>query len=147
MRILVVNGPNLNLLGKREPGIYGADSLDDIMKRLAIRGRELGVDIESFQSNDEGALVSRIGESAGRCDGIILNPAAYTHTSVALRDAIQAAGVPCVEVHLSNIHAREEFRHRSMTAGVCVGQICGFGATSYVLGMDGLVEFLKRKKA
>jgi 3-dehydroquinate dehydratase II len=145
MKILVLNGPNLNLLGKREPGVYGSDKLDDVMAAVAARGRELGVEVDSFQSNDEGALVSRIGESPGRYDGLVLNPAAYTHTSVALRDALQAAGVPAVEVHLSNIHAREEFRHKSLTAPVCVGQISGFGAASYVLGLEALVGHLKRR--
>jgi len=107
------------------------------------RASELGVEIATFQSNEEGRLVSRIGAARDRYDGIIFNPGGYTHTSVALRDAIQAAGVPCVEVHLSNIHAREEFRHKSLLAGVCVGQISGFGAMSYVLGLEGLVDYLR----
>jgi len=147
MKILILNGPNLNLLGKREPQIYGAAALEEIMAETARRGRELGVEVEWFQSNDEGALVTRIGESAGRYDGLVFNPAAYTHTSVALRDALLAAGVPCVEVHLSNLHAREAFRHRSLTAGACVGQICGFGAASYWLGLEGLVDYLRQRKA
>lgn len=147
MKILVLNGPNLNLLGNREPGVYGSDKLGDIMAQVAARGRELGVEVEWFQSNDEGALVSRIGESPGRYDGLVLNPAAYTHTSVALRDALQAVDVPAVEVHLSNIHAREEFRHKSLTAPACVGQISGFGADSYVLGLEALVGHLKRRRA
>jgi 3-dehydroquinate dehydratase II len=106
----------------------------------------MGAEIETFQSNDEGALVTRIGESRGRYDGIVLNPAAYTHTSVALRDAISASGVPCVEVHLSNVYSREPFRHTSLTAPVCLGQISGFGATSYVLGLEALVEHVRREK-
>ena len=117
--------------------------MDEILAQVRARAEELGVVIEAFQSNEEGALVTRIGRSAGTFDGIVFNPAAYTHTSVALRDAIRAAGVPCVEVHLSNIHAREEFRQRSLTAGVCVGQISGFGADSYVLGLEALVRHLE----
>jgi 3-dehydroquinate dehydratase-2 len=143
MRILVLNGPNLNLLGKREPDIYGAQTLDAIMSDLVAYGRQLGVDVETVQSNDEGALVTRIGEARGQFDGLVMNPAAYTHTSVAIRDAVSASGLPCVEVHLSNIHAREEFRHHSYTAAVCVGQICGFGAMSYRLGLEALVQVLK----
>jgi 3-dehydroquinate dehydratase-2 len=146
MRILLLNGPNLHLLGRREPGIYGNATLDDIVKRLRARAGELGVEIECIQSNSEGDLVTSIGAAAGRFDGILINPAAYTHTSVALRDALDAAGVPAVEVHLSNIHAREEFRHKSLTAAKCVGQVCGFGPASYILGLEGLVEFLKTKK-
>ncbi len=142
MKILVLNGPNLNLLGKREPDIYGAQTLDAIMADLAAYGRQLGVSVETVQSNDEGALVSRIGEARGQFDGLVINPAAYTHTSVAIRDAVAAAGLPCVEVHLSNIHAREEFRHHSYTAAVCVGQISGFGAMSYRLGLEALVHVL-----
>lgn len=143
MKILVLNGPNLNLLGKREPDIYGSQTLEAIMNDLVAQGRSLGLAVEAFQSNDEGALVSRIGEARGRYDGLIINPAAYTHTSVALRDALSAAGLPCVEVHLSNIHAREEFRHHSYTAGVCVGQISGFGAMSYRLGLEALAHVLR----
>jgi 3-dehydroquinate dehydratase-2 len=144
MKILVLNGPNLNLLGTREPDIYGTLSLDDIVARLKKRARELGAQLDAFQSNDEGALVSRIGESIGKYEGIIMNPAAYTHTSVALRDALQACKVPCVEVHLSNIHAREDFRRTSMTAAACIGQISGFGSTSYILALEALVEYLNR---
>lgn len=146
MKILVLNGPNLGLLGTREPGVYGTLTLADMMRRLEIYGREKGVEVEWFQSDIEGELVARIGASRGRYDGIIMNPAAYTHTSVAIRDALQAVPVPCVEVHLSNIHAREPFRHTSMTAAVCVGQILGFGPMSYLLGLDALVEFLNRTK-
>lgn len=143
MKILIINGPNLNLLGTREPDVYGRETLDTIHERVRERAGELGVEIEAFQSNEEGALVTRIGECRDGVDGIIINPAAYTHTSVALRDAIQACGVPCVEVHLSNIQARESFRHQSVTAGACVGQIAGFGGMSYVLALEGLVEHLK----
>jgi 3-dehydroquinate dehydratase-2 len=144
MKILVLNGPNLNLLGTREPDIYGTLSLDDIVARLKKRASGLGVQIDAFQTNDEGALVSRIGETIGKYEGIIMNPAAYTHTSVALRDALQACKVPCVEVHLSNIHAREDFRRTSMTAAACIGQISGFGATSYILALEALVEYLNK---
>jgi 3-dehydroquinate dehydratase-2 len=143
VKILLVNGPNLHLLGKREPGIYGNVTLDAIVDRVTARGRELGAEVEAFQSNDEGELITRVGESGGTYDGIILNPGGYTHTSVALRDAIQASATPCVEVHLSNIHAREEFRHTSLTAGACVGQIMGFGGMSYLLGLEAIVAHVR----
>lgn len=146
MKFLVLNGPNLGLLGSREPGVYGSLTLADIMKQVELRGREKGVAIDWFQSDLEGELVKQIGASRGKYDGIIINPAAYTHTSVAIRDAIQAVSIPCVEVHLSNVHARESFRHTSLTAGVCVGQILGFGPQSYLLGLDALVEHVTRKK-
>lgn len=142
MKILVLNGPNLNLLGKREPEVYGHSSLDEIMTKVKARGKELGVEVEAFQSNEEGVLVTRVGESSGKFDGIILNPAGYTHTSVALRDALQACSIPCVEVHLSNIYAREDFRHTSLTAGACIGQITGFGQMSYILGLEAIVDYL-----
>lgn len=109
-------------------------------------GAELGVKVEAFQSNEEGALVTRIGESPGRYDGILFNPAAYTHTSIALRDALSATGIPCVEVHLSNVHAREPFRHQSLTAAACLGQISGFGAMSYRLGLEALVAHLVKSE-
>lgn len=140
MKILVLNGPNLNLLGTREPGVYGAATLADVMKRVQDYGRQKGVTVDHFQSNEEGALVTRIGKSAGAYDGIILNPAAFTHTSIALRDALQAVRVPCVEVHISNVYARESFRHVSMTASACLGQITGLGPLGYLLALDALVE-------
>ena len=143
MKILVLNGPNLDLLGRREPGIYGSDTMADIIARLKAKAGELGIELDCLQSNIEGELVTSIGSAAGRYDGIVINPAAYTHTSIALRDALEACGVPAVEVHLSNIHAREKFRHRSLTAARCVGQISGFGAGSYLLGLEGLVEHLR----
>ena len=143
MKILVLNGPNLNLLGRREPDIYGAGTLQDIIELLKKRADESGVDIEAFQSNEEGALVSRIGEAAETCDGIIINPAAYTHTSIALRDAIKASELPCVEVHISNTYSREEFRHTSLTAPVCLGQIMGFGSAGYLMALDALTAQIK----
>lgn len=147
MRILVINGPNLNLLGKREPDIYGKQSLPDIMALVRTRAESLGVDIDDFQSNDEGAIVTRIGGVDGIYNGIILNPAAYTHTSVAIGDALKAVDTPCVEVHLSNIHGREEFRKNSMTAAACIGQVAGFGANSYILALEGLVAHIKAAKS
>ena len=144
MNILVLSGPNLDLLGRREPDVYGRTDLESIMAQVRAKAEELGVRVETFQSNEEGTLITRIGSSAGVYDGIVFNPAAYTHTSVALRDAIKASGVPCVEVHLSNIYGREEFRQKSLTAAVCVGQISGFGADSYVLGLEAMVRHLRR---
>ncbi|NOY44780.1 MAG: type II 3-dehydroquinate dehydratase [Deltaproteobacteria bacterium] len=143
MNVLVIHGPNLNLLGTREPGTYGADSLDAIEARLRSLADELGVALEFFQSNHEGALVDRIQQVRGWADGILINPAAYTHTSVALRDALLAVAVPFVEVHLSNVYAREPFRHRSLLADRAAGVVMGFGAESYLLGLRGLVAHLR----
>lgn len=143
MRILFINGPNLNLLGRRETGIYGRTTLAEIKKRVLQRARALRVQVDFLQSNHEGELVDLIGKAPGRYSAIVINPAAYTHTSVALRDAIAAVGLPAVEIHLSNIHAREDFRHRSLTAPVCVGQICGFGPSSYLLGLEAVVALAK----
>ncbi len=143
MRILFINGPNLNLLGRRETGIYGRTSLAEIKKRVLQRARSLRVQVDFCQSNHEGKLVDIIGAAPGRYDAMVINPAAYTHTSVALRDAIAAVGLPTVEIHLSNIHSREDFRHRSLTAPVCAGQICGFGPLSYLLGLDAAVSLVK----
>ena len=136
MKILFLNGPNLNLLGQREPEVYGRTTLADIEARVRARAMEVKVTVEFRQSNQEGELIDWIQQAKGQFEVIVLNAAAYTHTSVALRDAIVAAGVPTLEIHLSNIHAREEFRHKSLIAPVCRGQILGFGANSYVLAID-----------
>jgi 3-dehydroquinate dehydratase II len=135
-KILVLNGPNLNMLGKREPQIYGKESLEDIEKAIIRKGAELGLDVECRQSNHEGELVQLIQDAREKCSFIILNAGGYTHTSVAIRDAIASSEVPTIEVHLSNIHAREEFRHHSMTAPLCVGQISGFGSFGYLLALE-----------
>lgn len=140
MKILFLNGPNLNLLGTREPEVYGRTTLSDLEAMVRERAGRQGVEVEFRQSNHEGALVEMIQQARGVFSVIVLNAAAYTHTSVALRDAIAAVSVPIIEVHLSNIHAREEFRHRSLIAGVCRGQICGFGANSYLLAYEAAVS-------
>lgn len=137
MKILIVNGPNINLLGKREPGIYGSVSFEDYLAEL--RGRYAGVQIDYYQSNVEGFLIDRIQQAGFEVDGIILNAGAYTHTSIALQDAIRAVPAPVVEVHISNVHAREEFRHRSMISSACRGVICGFGLDSYRLALEALM--------
>jgi len=140
MRILFLNGPNLNLLGQREPGIYGRVTLADIVAKVRARAKKLKATLEFRQTNLEGELVGWIQQARGKSDVIVLNAAAYTHTSVALRDAIAAVGVPTIEIHLSNVHAREEFRHKSLIAPVCCGQIVGFGVNSYVLAVDAAVN-------
>ena len=135
MKALVIHGPNLNLLGKREPDIYGATTLDDVNAMLAREAAEIGVELKTFQSNSEGELVTAIQQASGWADVLIINPGAYTHTSLALRDAIAGIGIPTIEVHLSNVYAREEFRHHSYIAPVAVGQITGFGAEGYRLAL------------
>jgi 3-dehydroquinate dehydratase-2 len=140
--ILVLHGPNLNLLGEREPQVYGALSLAEIDRRLVEYGRQLGLEVQTFQSNSEGALIDALHEARAQARGVVFNPGGYTHTSVALRDAIAAIGIPVVEVHLSNTQRREEFRHRSLIAPVCAGSIMGFGWRSYSLGLQALADIL-----
>jgi len=143
-QILIIHGPNLDLLGVRERETYGEASLSRLNQRLETRSEELGCDLRIYQSNQEGEIVSLIGEARNWADVIIINPAAYTHTSVAIRDAILAVGLPAIEVHLTNIFSREEFRHKSLTAPVCRGQICGFGVYSYLLALKVAVELTKQ---
>lgn len=142
MKILVLHGPNLNLLGQREPGVYGSLTLADIEAALEKLAAELDAKLEFFQSNSEGALVDRIQSALGKVDGIVINPAAYTHTSIAIRDAFLAVKIPFVEVHLSNVHSREDFRRRSYLADAAVGVVAGFGFESYCLGLRGLAARL-----
>lgn len=144
-RVLVLNGPNLNLLGTREPEVYGADTLDDVLARLErhVEGRD--VELRAVQSNVEGELVDALHEARTWADGVVFNPGAFTHYSIALRDAISGTGLAVVETHLSNVHAREEFRHRSVLAAVCLGVVAGFGADSYVLALDGLLRHLEQR--
>lgn len=146
MKVLFLNGPNLNLLGTREPGIYGTLTLADIEAKVRSEAKKLGASIEFKQSNVEGELVTWIQQARGVFGAIVLNAAAYTHTSVALRDAIAAAGVPTIEIHLSNVHAREEFRQTSLIAPVCRGVISGFGAESYIFGLIAAVSDIERGK-
>ncbi len=142
-RVLVVHGPNLNLLGEREPEIYGRTTLAEIDRRLRELGREFGATVETFQSNSEGAIVDRIQQARGRADVLVINPAAYTHTSVAIRDAVGALGVPVIEVHLSNVYRREPFRHHSTIADVAHGRIMGFGPESYMLALRAAVDLVR----
>jgi len=146
MKILFLNGPNLNLLGQREPQVYGKTTLADIEAMVRKQATVRGATIDFRQTNLEGELVSWVQGAKGAFDVIVLNAAAYTHTSVALRDAVAATGVPTIEIHLSNIHAREEFRHKSLIAGVCFGQIAGFGAKSYLLGLEAAFNIIEFKK-
>jgi 3-dehydroquinate dehydratase II len=142
---MVLHGPNLNLLGTREPGVYGTTTLGDIDRMIGERAATRGATVECWQSNVEGELVNRIQEARGRAQAIIINPAAYTHTSVAIADALRAVGLPAVEVHLSNVHAREPYRHQSFVAPVCVGTIGGFGARGYALALDAVLDLLEDK--
>ena len=143
MKILILHGPNLNLLGTREPEVYGSITLDDINKKMIALGKELGAEIKYSQSNHEGALIDALQDARAWADGVVFNPGGYTHTSVALRDAISAIQIPVVEVHISNVYAREEFRHISMISAVCKGKVVGFGWRSYELGLRGLVDIIK----
>jgi 3-dehydroquinate dehydratase-2 len=146
MKILFLNGPNLNLLGTREPQTYGTTTLAEIERAVKERAAQLGVSVDFRQSNSEGELVTWVQEARGNFAALVINAAAYTHTSIALRDAVSAAGVPAVEIHLSNVHAREDFRQSSYLAAVCRGQICGFGPFSYILGLEAAVNINGKKK-
>ena len=141
-KILVIHGPNLNMLGKREPDIYGHQSLEEINSRLMKLGQKLEIEVAAFQSNHEGAIVEKIQQTIGSCHGIIINPAAYTHTSVAIRDALAMLDIPVIEIHLSNIHKREPFRHQSMIADVVAARIAGFGSHGYILALEGLARMI-----
>ena len=146
MKVLVIHGPNLQLLGKREPGVYGRQTLNDINHMVKELAGELKVGVDFLQSNHEGEIVQTLGEASKAYGAVLINPAGYTHTSVAIRDAVAAAGIPVVEAHLSNIYAREEFRHKSVIAGAAAGQITGFGPESYLLGFRAAVSLAKAKK-
>ena len=142
-KVLILNGPNLNLLGKRQPEIYGKLTLAQIEQKVRMLARELGIEIDFRQSNSEGELVTWIQEAANKFGAIVINPAAYTHTSLAMRDAVSALGIPTVEIHISNIHQREPFRHHSFIAEVAVGQIAGFGVDSYLLGLRAAADLIQ----
>ena len=144
MKILLINGANLNMLGVREPGKYGSRTLSDIENDVIHRGKELNVEVDVYQSNIEGEIVEKIQQALGVYDGILINAGGYTHTSVVIRDAISAVKIPTIEIHMTNIHAREEFRHTSLLSGVCKAIVAGFGGTSYILGLEGLVEILSK---
>ncbi len=144
MKILLINGANLNMLGAREPEKYGSTTLKDIETSVINRGKELGAEVEAWQSNHEGEIVDKIQAAKGNYDGILINAGGYTHTSVVIRDAISAVQIPTVEIHMTNIHAREEFRHTSLLSGVCVAQVVGFKEQSYILALEGLVNYLKK---
>lgn len=143
-KILVIHGPNLNLLGKREPDVYGNITIDEINKKLKALAKEKKVTLDVFQSNHEGEIVDKIGKAKNKYKSLLINPAAYTHTSVAIRDAILATGIPTIEVHLSNIYSREDFRHTSLVASVAKGQISGFGLDSYIYGLEAAIKLAKK---
>lgn len=145
--ILVIHGPNLNLLGVREPDVYGRMTLAEIDESIRARAAELGVAVEIIQSNHEGVILDRLARAVEDASGIVINPAAWTHTSIAIRDGIAATGLPAVEVHLSNVHRREPFRHHSYIVGICLGQVIGFGPDGYLLALEGLVRHLRRRES
>ena len=144
MDLLLINGPNLNLVGKREPSIYGTQTLEDIQEELLKLASQIGAKLNFFQTNSEGEMIDRIHKSVGSIDGILINAGAYTHTSIALRDALLGVAIPYVEVHLTNIYSREEFRHKSFLSAKALGLVCGFGANSYHLALHGIVAYLKQ---
>lgn len=146
-RVLLLNGPNLNLLGTREPEVYGATTLAEVVERTSARARSLGLEVTAVQSNHEGGMVDALHDAAAWADGVVCNPGAFAHTSVALRDAVAATGLPVVEVHLSNVHAREDFRHRLLTAPVCIGVVAGLGPVGYELAVEALADHLGRAGA
>ena len=146
MKILVIHGPNLNMLGRREPDVYGTSSFDDMHEHIKNFASETGIEVEIFQSNSEGGIVDAIQRAVDTVDGILINPGAYTHYSYAIRDALKGSGLPVVEVHLSNIYAREEFRSKSVTAPVADGQISGFGVESYLLGLRALSSLISKRR-
>jgi len=139
-KVMVIHGPNLNMLGKREPDIYGKDTLEEINSKLEKLGGKLGIDVDTFQSNYEGAIVEKIHETSGKYKGLIINPAAYTHTSIAIRDALLLLDIPVIEVHLSNIYKREPFRHKSMIADIVTAQIAGFGVQGYIMALEAIAK-------
>jgi 3-dehydroquinate dehydratase II len=145
MKILILHGPNLNLLGSREPGIYGNIDLDEINRRVSDLAIKMELEVKCYQSNHEGALIDALHDARSWASGVVINPGGYTHTSVALRDAISGIKIPVVEVHLSNVYAREEFRHKSLISAVCVGKISGFGWHSYLLGLQAIAEIIKKE--
>jgi len=141
-KILVIHGPNLNMLGKREPEVYGHRSLGEINQQLETRAESLGIELDIFQSNHEGRIVDKIQSAPGRCDAVVINPAAFTHTSVAIRDALLLVDAPIIEIHLSNIYKREPFRHKSLIADIAIGQICGFGASGYIMALEAAAKLI-----
>ncbi|MGD9302489.1 MAG: type II 3-dehydroquinate dehydratase [Desulfobacterales bacterium] len=142
-KVLVIHGPNLNMLGQREPEIYGHWTLDEINSKLKNLGQDLGLQVETFQSNHEGAIVEKIHQNVTACEGILINPAAYTHTSVAIRDALSLLDIPVIEIHLTNISKRETFRHKSLIADIATARIAGFGDRGYLLALEGLATFIE----